>query len=104
MNKEALICWSVQKQSDRGAGDRDQQEDKKYVHLSPGTYKSATWTNRLHYILMYLASATASKITIHRLWNETPFTLFMFHAWLSEKKASHIGTTICQGEEPFAQW
>lgn len=77
---------------------------QKYGHLSPGTFKPATWTNRLYNILMYLASAAASKITIHRLWSETPFTLFMLHAWLSAEKASHIGTTICQGEEPFAQW
>lgn len=103
-NTEALICWSVQNQFDTGPVGRDQHEEKKNGHLSPGTYKLATWTNRLHNILMHLASTAASKITIHRLWNETPFTLFMLHAWLSAKKASHIGTTICQGEEPLAQW
>lgn len=103
-NTEALIGWSVQKQSDTGPVGRDQHEEKKYGHLSPGTYKLATWTNRLHDILMHLASTAASKITIHRLWNETPFTLFMLHAWLSAKKASRIGTTICQGEEPLAPW
>lgn len=77
---------------------------QKYGHLSPGTNMPATWTERLHNILMYLASAAASKITIHRLWNETPFTLFMLHAWLSARKASRISVTICQADEPFAEW